>query len=133
MSTLKVNTIQDTSGADSSTPNQIQQGRAKAWVVFTGVTTTTIGDDYFVSSLTDNGTGDTTINFDSALSNANYGAFITTNGNATGTQTGGVISSSASASAPTTKTTTALRINTGLTSGGTNVDMHTVCVSIFGD
>ena len=32
MSTLKVNTIQNTSAAHSSTPEQLSQGRAKVWI-----------------------------------------------------------------------------------------------------
>ena len=36
MSTLKVNTIQNTSGGSSSTPEQILNGRIKAWVEFNG-------------------------------------------------------------------------------------------------
>ena len=34
MSTLKVNTIQNTGGGSSSTPDQIDKGRAKLWVSF---------------------------------------------------------------------------------------------------
>lgn len=45
---------------------------AKAWVKFTTITTTTITTSLNVTSLTDNGTGDTTINFTNALPTANY-------------------------------------------------------------
>ncbi len=45
---------------------------ARAWVKFTTVTTTSITASLNVTSLTDNGTGDTTINFTSALPSANY-------------------------------------------------------------
>ena len=63
MSTLKVNTIQNTSAAHSSTPQQIAEGRAKIWVNFDGEGTVSIRDDFNVSSITDNGTGDYTVNF----------------------------------------------------------------------
>jgi len=46
----------------------------KAWVTFTSVTTTAITGSYNVSSLTDNGVGDTTVNFTVAFSSANYAA-----------------------------------------------------------
>jgi hypothetical protein len=46
----------------------------KAWVTFTSVTTTAITASYNVSSLTDNGVGDTTVNFTVAFSSANYAA-----------------------------------------------------------
>ena len=72
MSTLKVATIQDTSGNNSSTPSQVAQGRAKAWVNFNGENTVAIRDSFNVSSLTDNGTGNYTVNFSTAMANANY-------------------------------------------------------------
>jgi len=72
MSTLKVNTIKDTNGVEVYT--------AKAWVNFDG----TFGTSPFtvanggiraagnVSSVTDNGTGDYTVNFTTAMTDANY-------------------------------------------------------------
>ena len=72
MSTLKVNTIQDASGGNSSTAEQIAQGRAKAWINFNGSSTVAIRDSFNVSSLTDNGTGNYTMNFSAAMSDANY-------------------------------------------------------------
>ena len=72
MSTLKVNTIQDASGNNSSTAEQIAQGRAKAWVNMNAEPSESIRDSFNVSSFTDNGTGDFVINFATALSNANY-------------------------------------------------------------
>lgn len=45
----------------------------KAWVLFTSVTTTSILNSYNVASLTDNGTGDTTVNFTTSFSSALYG------------------------------------------------------------
>ena len=72
MSTLKVGTIQNTSGGASSTPEQIEQGRIKAWVQFQGSGTVSIRDDFNVSSITDHGTGDYTITYSTAFSNINY-------------------------------------------------------------
>ena len=86
MSTLKVNTIQNTSAAHSSTPEQIAQGRAKAWVNFNGTGTVAIRDSFNVSSITDINTGRYTINFTSgALADANYtfsGSFCNDNSTA---------------------------------------------------
>lgn len=53
---------------------QFHPSAAKAWVKFTSITTTTISASYNVTSLIDNGTGDTTINFTTAFSSADYGA-----------------------------------------------------------
>ena len=72
MSTLKVNTIQNTSAAHSSTPEEIAQGRAKAWVNFNGTGTVAIRDNFNVGSITDNGTGDYTVNFATNMSNDDY-------------------------------------------------------------
>jgi len=77
MSTLKVNTIQDTSGGSGSTPEQIKKGTCKAWINFNGIGTVAIRQSYNVSSLTDNGTGQYTVNFSSAVPQADYSCFIT--------------------------------------------------------
>jgi len=45
---------------------------AKAWVNFNGQGTVAIRDSYNVSSITDNGTGDYTVNYGTALNNSNY-------------------------------------------------------------
>lgn len=64
MSTLKVNAIQNTSG--------VEQYLAKAWVNFNGTGTVAIRASGNVSSITDNGVGRYTVNFTSALPDANY-------------------------------------------------------------
>ena len=71
MSTLKVNTIQDASGGNQSTAEQIEQGRAKAYCRFNGVTPA-ITSSFNVSSLTDYSTGSFGVNFTTAMSDANY-------------------------------------------------------------
>ena len=71
MSTLKVNTIQNTSGGSSSTPEQIEQGRAKSWLNF-NMASVSIRDSFNISSITDSGTGFYGINLSNAHSNANY-------------------------------------------------------------
>ena len=52
-------------------------GIAKAWVNFNGSGTVAIRDSFNVSSITDNGTGDYTVNFTTAMPNANYSAVAT--------------------------------------------------------
>ena len=63
-----------TSNAVFATPGRMQNhpGVAKAWVDFTGTGTVTINASHNVSSITDNGTGDYTINFTTAFSAASY-------------------------------------------------------------
>tara|TARA_Y100000401_G_scaffold112909_1_gene112915 strand:- start:171 stop:590 length:420 start_codon:yes stop_codon:yes gene_type:complete len=72
MSTLKVNTIQNTSGGSSSTPEQIEQGRAKVWASVNGTGTAAFNDSFNCSSLTDNGDGDFTVSFSITMANTNY-------------------------------------------------------------
>ena len=76
MSTLKVNTLQNASGANSSSTDDIRAGRAKVWVNFQGTGTATILESFNVSSLTDNGTGNYTINYSNALANANGASLL---------------------------------------------------------
>ena len=71
MSTLKVNTIQNTSAAHGSTPEQLARGRVKTWVNF-DMNAGSITDSFGVSSITDDGTGLFTITYSSAFSNTNY-------------------------------------------------------------
>ena len=71
MSTLKVNTIQDASGSNSSTAEQIAQGRAKVWINF-DMNAGSITDSFNVSSITDDGTGLFTVTYSYAFSNTNY-------------------------------------------------------------
>jgi hypothetical protein len=47
-------------------------GIAKAWVNFNGTGTVAIRASFNVSSITDNGTGDYTVNFTTAMPNVNY-------------------------------------------------------------
>ena len=64
MSTIKVDTIKNTSNVEVFT--------AKAWVNFDG-TTAGIRASGNVSSITDNGTCNYTVNFATAMTDANYG------------------------------------------------------------
>ena len=50
-----------------------QSGLCKAWVNFNGTGTVAIRASYNVSSITDNGAGEYTVNFAAALVDANYG------------------------------------------------------------
>lgn len=62
-----------------------EQGQlCKAWVNFNGTGTVAIRASYNVSSITDNGTGDYTVNFTTALVDANYSALIAGGGTPAG-------------------------------------------------
>lgn len=64
MSTIKCTTLQNLSGVEVYT--------CKAWVNFNGTGTVAIRASGNVSSITDNGTGDYTVNFTNVMPDANY-------------------------------------------------------------
>ena len=76
MSTLKVTNIQ----ATGETASRAVSGVAAAWVNFNGTGTIAARDSNNVSSLTDGGTGDYTINFSNSMANANYAFPVGTGG-----------------------------------------------------
>lgn len=76
MSTLKVNAIQGTNG--------VERYLARAWVNFNGSGTVAIRASGNVSSVTDNGTGNFTVNFTSAMPDANYAAHVACGGASSG-------------------------------------------------
>lgn len=98
---------------------------AKAWVNFDGTGTVSIRGSFNVTSITDNGTGNYTINFTNAITDANYCALssgsITNDTNAT--------SSSSPVTANNLSTST-VRIRTA-GSSNTLFDFLNVFVAIF--
>jgi hypothetical protein len=70
LSEIRATTISDAAGTGPVTLTG--QYAAKAWVNFNGESTVSIRGSGNVSSLTDHGTGDYTVNFANALSSANY-------------------------------------------------------------
>ena len=110
MSTLVTATVK----SNSSSPPAFQNSSGteigtlcRAWVNFNGTSTVAIRAQFNVSSITDNGTGDYTVNFSSALADANY-SFQGTASQA-GTGNNGQIVSQLASTAPTS---TAIRIRT---------------------
>ena len=69
MSTLKADTIQNTSGGAATLTNQ---SAAKAWVNFNGTGTIAVRDSLNVSSLDDNATGEYDANFSSSMDSVGY-------------------------------------------------------------
>ena len=69
-SVLNVDTI---AAKDGTSPVALtKQSAAKAWVNFNGTGTIAIRDSHNASSLTDNGTGDHSVNYTSNMGNVNY-------------------------------------------------------------
>lgn len=122
MSTLKYNTWLNTDNTENY--------KCRAWVNFNGTGTVAIRASGNVSSITDNGTGDYTLNFTNALSDTNYSVNFSCapNYGVASSQTFNLFHNSSPAAevAPTTTTT---RFNVGSTSG--YFDSKYVCVAIF--
>ena len=100
----------------------------RAWVNFNGTGTVAIRASGNVSSITDNGTGDYTVNFITALSDVNYAL-------------SGICANSASFGAVTLqvavigvtrlKTTSSIRVSTRQDQGG-STDVDDVSIVVFG-
>ena len=71
MSTIKVDTVQSTGGGAVTLTNQ---SATKVWCRWDFSESNTIKDSLNVSSLSDDSTGTNTINYSSAMSDANYSA-----------------------------------------------------------
>ena len=68
MSTIVISNIK----ATGETASRAVSGVAAAWVNFNGTGTVAVRDSANVASLTDNGTGNYSINFSSTMGDANY-------------------------------------------------------------
>ena len=97
----------------------------RAWVNFNGTGTVAIRASGNVTSITDNGTGDYTVNFTTAMPDENYAAVYGTQ-YSTASVVGVVLETSA-----TTRTTSALRIRAGNANNNTGNDNPMVSVAIF--
>jgi hypothetical protein len=69
---MKVNGTSGLTFPDTTTLASAGQASVRAWVNFDGTGTVAIRASYNVTSITDNGTGDYTVNFTTALADANY-------------------------------------------------------------
>ena len=75
MSTLNVNTVQSSTSNPPIFKNSggdVAGTLCRAWVNFNGTGTVAIRDSHNVSSITDNGTGNYTLNFTNPMSDTNY-------------------------------------------------------------
>ena len=100
----------------------------KAWVNFNGTGTVAIRGRLNVSSITDNGTGDYTVNFTNAMSDANYAFSVDSRESESGTLAWGAYGT-ATRVAQTTTTFRILYATYG--GGGTLYDASALCLAIF--
>jgi hypothetical protein len=113
--TLNTDEIVDTNS------NQI----CKAWVNFNGSGTVAIRDSYNVSSVTDNGTGDFSVNFTAAMPSANYSSVSGAGWDSASTATGITIRTY-------TRATTYVRITCFYNSTAAGrLDAHYIAQAVF--
>ena len=91
--------------------NTVVDGSAKAWVNFNGTGTVAIRASFNVSSITDNGAGNYTVNFASAMADANYAVAFQNPGAITGTTWSmyAAFATNSGTTTPTLKTASAVR------------------------
>jgi hypothetical protein len=106
----------------------LSQFTAKAWVNFNGAGTVAIRDSHNVSSVTDNGTGDYTVNMTNALSNSDYCVVKYNNAHSSSTSAGAFNNNyTGGLWANSTSTFSITSYNVGL------VDSTLVTAIVFGD
>ena len=152
MSVLKVNTIQHANGTTAltiaangaiSVGTQSVSGNlsfnsgygssavaygCRAWVNFNGTGTVAIRGSGNVSSITDNGTGDYTVNFTTTLVDANYSVSGTARYT---TATNSMFLAIGASGGAGTYSTSAVQVRSVSFSGGSDYDCDIVNVSIF--
>ena len=127
MSTLRTNALEGVdaknsitivAGAGNVTTTNVEQGLAKVWVQFDGQASGAASRDSFnVGSMTDNGTGNYTVNFSNNMSNDDYASAGIGN------------TMSITSEAVTTSTINLLSAN----SSGSLADVTIMATSILGD
>ena len=134
MSTLSVGTIQSSTTSPPTINNSAGTAIGtfcRAWVNFNGTGTVAIRASFNVSSITDNGTGDYTVNFTTALADANYTALLISVGALTNEMSRIVGIKGVTATGATTKTTTQLNVISGQGWANGLLDNAEMNVAIF--
>lgn len=116
--------------AITSAPGAAPRYACRAWVNFNGTGTVAVRASGNVASITDNGVGDYTINFTTAMPDADY-AVVGFNTVATDGTKGSVGLAGGYNTAATLKTTTQVRIRTGPANALSFADFEQVNVAIF--
>lgn len=125
MSKLKLTTIANITDTENTNVTNVINGSAKAWVNFSVISgTPTIVTRFNVASITDDGTGAYTINFTSAMVDANYVSFIST-------EETGVETHISQTNSGYDQAAGALKIRCNLSGTSTNYDPNQVNVIVF--
>ena len=128
MSNIRIDNIAPSAGG---TYRNAPRGIAAAWVNFNGTGAVAIRDSENVGSITDNGTGDYTVNFTAAMSDANYAVTTGFTRDANNNNYGMYFQAGQATS--TFYGTTFVRMYSGYVGATTLYDMTICHVSINGD
>ena len=131
MSVIKATTLSNLAGSKTVPMDTVVDGSAKAWVNFNGTGTVAIRASFNVSSITDNGVGDYTVNFTNALADANYSAAIGQNSTFSG---GSIYSFFCALENSASRTSSQFRLTTSNTNGSGGLyssDYSYISVSVF--
>tara|TARA_R100001510_G_scaffold54786_1_gene57878 strand:+ start:26 stop:748 length:723 start_codon:yes stop_codon:yes gene_type:complete len=122
--TVKATAFQGDGSALTNITGGSGEAEVKAWVNFNGTGTVAIRDSGNVSSVTDDGTGEYTVNFTTSLADANYCTQVTTRvTNALGT--------SGNINRFTAPSTSAVSVMCEIFNNPFKIDAETVCVTVF--
>jgi hypothetical protein len=125
MSQLNISTLANLAGSETTPIADVINGSARAWVNFNGQGTVAIRASYNISSITDNGTGNYTLNFTTALPDVNYSATFG------GRYTSAGVALLVCETTATIRTTSSLQIRTANAPQAIPVDSSEVSVSVF--
>lgn len=123
MSTAKFNQWLNSDGTENY--------KCRAWVNFNGTGTVAIRAAGNVSSITDNGTGDYTVNFTTAMPDANYSLVGTTQFDQSGSTASAYLMGVQIANLTTPLQTTSARIWGRYGTSTALYDQTAVCIAIF--
>ena len=127
MSTIKANTLLHSDGSTTTQPSipALDKRMAKAWVCINQTGTQSIrGNDFGVSSITDNAVGQTTVNFETAMADVNYAAVASA---------GGSVHNNVTTKWNTVPTTTSFRFGIYQLASTSYIDDDEVSVIVFGN
>lgn len=133
-------TLPDSSGTVATAESTLAQFNAsgsapvyaaRAWVNFNGTGTVAIRASGNVSSITDNGTGDYTVNFTTAMPDANYAPTIAISSIYGSNASAVATVNSDGSNIEVAPTTTACRVQIEFASSNTQLDAKYVNVAVF--
>lgn len=122
-SKLNVNNLGNQADTKEASVDDILDGRSTAWANFNGTGTVAIRDSHNISSITDNGVGDYTANFATAMNNANFCAV---------TSAGGAGSAVTGSSPNIARTVNDVGVRAFVSTSSAAIDVSEATVAVFG-